>query len=95
MRKVTVPSSMDTFCWCPTRSILVSSVSWFLCWVLWQELIKICWQWRRGNALESFFSSSLQVMCQKMVCYMFNLDFSKVRCFGGKKLEIEKPKKET
>lgn len=30
-----------------------------------------------------------------MMCYMFNLDFSKAGSFGGKKLEIEKPKKET
>lgn len=49
----------------------------------------------KGKCPRELFSSSLQVMCQKMVCYMFNLDFSKVRCFGGKKLEIEKPKKET
>lgn len=56
MGKVAAPSSMDTFCWCPTRSRLLSSpVSWFLRCVLWQELIKICWQGRRGNAPESFF----------------------------------------
>lgn len=29
------------------------------------------------------------------MCYLLNLDFSKVGSFGGKKLEIEKPKKET
>lgn len=84
---------MDTFCWYPTRSRIVFSVSWFLCWVLQQELIMICWQWRRGNVPESFFPHPCKWCCQKVMCYMFNLDFSKVGSFGGKTLKLKNQRK--
>lgn len=50
----------------------------------------------KGKCPRELFSSYIQVMLPKGVYYMFNLDFSKAGSFlVEKKLEIEKPKKET